>query len=74
MLLLTSLSAPAVEFPLKPSSDNYISLNECLYALSKGTRLATGAEEVFIYSNQVWAISFDAKNGFTCDLLGLLSE
>ena len=73
-IALISTTAAAEQFKLKKSNDSYISLNECLYALSKGARLKTGSREVFIYKNQVWSISFGSETGLTCDLVGLVTE
>lgn len=76
-LLITALSsgaAMAERYMLEESTDGYISLNECLYALSKGTRLLRQGEEVFIYNNGVWSISFAESGGFDCALVGVLRE
>ena len=70
--LLTN--AQAKQFELSKPVDNYISLNECLYALSKGTRLSTGKGDVFIYQNQVWEMSFSDDQKYECTLIGKLTE
>ena len=70
--LLTN--AQAKQFELSKPVDNYISLNECLYALSKGTRLSTGKGDVFIYQNQVWEMSFSDDQKYECTLIGKLAE
>ncbi|MDB0014144.1 hypothetical protein N9F22_04820 [Alphaproteobacteria bacterium] len=67
-------NAQAKQFELSKPDDNYISLNECLYALSKGTRLSTGKGEVFIYQNQVWEMSFNDDQKYKCTLIGKLAE
>ena len=70
--LLTN--AQAKQFELSKPVDNYISLNECLYALSKGTRLSTGKGDVFIYQNQVWEMSFNDDQKYERTLIGKLAE
>ena len=67
-------NAQAKQFELSKPVDNYISLNECLYALSKGTRLSTGKGDVFIYQNQVWEMSFSDDQKYECTLIGKLAE
>lgn len=76
-LLIAALSSGAAKaelYTLEDSTDGYISLNECLYALSKGTRLLRQGEEVFIYNNGVWSIAFTESGGFDCTLVGVLRE
>jgi hypothetical protein len=67
-------NAQAKQFELSEPVDNYISLNECLYALSKGTKLSTGEGDVFIYQNQVWEMSFNDDQKYECTLIGKLAE
>ena len=72
--IFLSITVQAKQFDLSKPNDSYISLNECLYALSKGTRLSTGKEEVFIYQNQVWEMSFNKEQKYECELIGELTE
>ena len=72
--IFLSITVQAKQFDLSKPNDSYVSLNECLYALSKGTRLSTGKEEVFIYQNQVWEMSFNKEQKYGCELIGELSE
>ena len=72
--IFLSITVQAKQFDLSKPNDSYVSLNECLYALSKGTRLSTGKEEVFIYQNQVWAMSFNEEQKYGCKLIGELTE
>ncbi|MDC1121568.1 hypothetical protein OAT72_06920 [Alphaproteobacteria bacterium] len=74
LLVIISTASQAEQFNLKKPNDNYVSLNECLYALSKGTRLVNETGAVFIYQNSVWELSFTAKQKFECELLGELTE
>ena len=78
IFLTVSLSlftnAQAKQFELSKPDDSYVSLNECLYALSKGTKLSTGKGDVFIYQNQVWEMSFNEDQKYECTLIGKLSE
>jgi len=67
-------NAQAMQFELSEPVDNYISFNECLYALSKGTKLSTGKGDVFIHQNQVWEMSFNDDQKFECTLIGKLAE
>ena len=67
-------NAQAKQFEISKPDDNYVSLNECLYALSKGTRLPTRKGDVFIYQNQVWEMSFNDKLKYECSLIGKLAE
>jgi len=39
LTMLISTNVRAEKFNLQKSEDNYVSLNECLYALSKGSRI-----------------------------------
>ena len=72
--VIISTAAQAEQFNLNKLEDNYISLNECLYALSKGTRLAKGKGDVFVYESSVWEFSFTADQKFNCKLMGKLTE
>lgn len=74
LLGIISTASQAEQFNLKKPNDNYVSLNECLYALSKGTRLVNKTGAVFIYQNSVWELSFTAEQKFECELLGELTE
>jgi len=74
LLISISTASQAEQFNLKKPNDNYVSLNECLYALSKGTRLVNETGAVFIYQNSVWELSFTAEQKFECELLGELTE
>ena len=74
LLISFFTNAQAKQFELSEPVDNYISLNECLYALSKGTKLSTGKGDVFIYQNQVWEMSFNDDQIFECTLIGKLAE
>jgi len=69
-----SSAAQAEQFSLNKTEDSYISLNECLYALSKGTRLAKGKGDVFVYQSGVWEFSYSADQKFNCELIGELTE
>ncbi|MDC1384014.1 hypothetical protein N8500_11135 [Candidatus Puniceispirillum sp.] len=69
-----SIAVQAKQFDLSKPNDSYVSLNECLYAMSKGTRLSKGKEEVFIYQNQVWKMSFNEEQKYECKLIGELVE
>jgi hypothetical protein len=71
---IISTAAQAEQFNLNKAEDSYISLNECLYALSKGTRLAKGKGDVFVYQSGVWEFSFTAEQKFNCKLIGELNE
>ena len=72
--IFLSITVQAKQFDLSKPNDSYVSLNECLYALSKGTRLSTGKEEVFIYQNQVWEMSSTKEQKYGCELIGELTE
>tara|TARA_E500000178_G_C16430671_1_gene491467 strand:- start:148 stop:399 length:252 start_codon:yes stop_codon:yes gene_type:complete len=72
--VIISTAAQAEQFNLSKTEDSYISLNECLYALSKGTRLAKGKGDVFVYQSGVWEFSFSADQKFNCTLVGELVE
>lgn len=72
--VIISTAAQAEQFNLSKAEDSYISLNECLYALSKGTRLAKGKGDVFVYQSGVWEFSFSADQKFNCTLVGELVE
>ena len=67
-------NAQAKQFELSKPDDNYVSLNECLYALSKGIKLSTAKGDVFIYQNQVWEMSFNDDQKYECTLIGKLAE
>jgi hypothetical protein len=67
-------TAQAEQFGLIEADDSYISLNECLYALSKGTKLSSNRGEVFIHQNQVWEMSFSEDQKYVCNLIGTLIE
>ena len=70
--------ADAIEYDLKPSSSNYASLNECLYAHSKGTKVSEQsgqAQDYYIYKNDLWKILFNEESEqITCELLGVITE
>ena len=72
--IFLSITVQAKKFNLSKPNDSYVSLNECLYALSKGTKLSKGKEEVFIYQNQVWEMSFNEEQKYECKLIGKLIE
>jgi hypothetical protein len=72
--VLISTAVRAEKFNLQKSRDNYVSLNECLYALSKGTRLVKGTTDVFVYQNSVWEIHFTDEQQFECNLIGELVD
>ena len=72
--ILLFTNAQAKQFELSKPDDNYVSLNECLYALSKGKKLSTGKGDVFIYQNQVWEMSFNDDQKYECTLIGKLAE
>ena len=72
--VLISTAVRAEKFNLQKSRDNYVSLNECLYALSKGTRLVKGTTDVFVYQNSVWEIHFTDEQQFECNLIGELTD
>lgn len=72
--VVISTAAQAEKFNLNKVEDSYISLNECLYALTKGTRLAKGEGDVFVYQRGVWEFSFSADQKFNCKLIGELAE
>lgn len=67
-------NAQAKQFSLSEADDAYISLNECLYALSKGTRLSSSSGDIFIYQTQVWQIFFSDDQKYVCNLIGKLTE
>ena len=72
--IFLSVAAQAEQFNFSKSNDSYVSLSECLYALSKGTRLLKGDGEVFIYNNSVYDMSFNKEQTFDCELIGELVE
>jgi len=72
--VLISTTVRAEKFNLQKSRDNYVSLNECLYALSKGTRLVKGTTDVFVYQNSIWEIHFTDEQQFECNLIGELAD
>ena len=74
LLVISSTASQAEQFKLKKPNDDYVSLNECLYALSKGTQLVNEKGTVFIYQNSVWELSFTTEQKFECELLGDLTE
>jgi hypothetical protein len=74
LTMLISTNVRAEKFNLQKSEDNYVSLNECLYALSKGSRILKGKGDVFIYQNSVWEFSFTDEQQFECKLIGKLVD
>ena len=74
ILISSFTNAQAKQFSLSEADDAYISLNECLYASSKGTRLSSSRGDVFIYQTQVWEIFFSDDQKYVCNLLGKLNE
>ena len=67
-------TAQAESFSVSQADDSYISLNECLYALSKGTKLSSNRGDIFIYQKQVWEMSFSDDEKYVCNLIGNLTE
>jgi hypothetical protein len=73
--VLISSAANAAEYKLEPSGDSYLSLNECLYAVSKGTPIGAAVDGIYIYKNELWQFTYaTAEQTVTCDQLGVLSE
>ncbi len=67
--------AQATIYELEPPNDDYISLNECLYAVTKGTKLTGGATDYYIYKNTLWSFAYsEADKHIRCELLGSFSE
>lgn len=74
LTMLISTSVRAEKFDLQNSNDKYVSLNECLYALSNGTQLSTGKGDAYIYKNSVWEFSFTGEQQFECKSIGELVD
>ena len=76
LITLASISfANAADYPLKPSQDSYVSLNECLYAHGKGVKLGGSSTDTYVYKNELWQITYDAaEKQISCEVLGVLSE
>lgn len=73
-IFLTNV-AHATDFKLSPSPDNYISLNECLYAFSKGIKLETTSPDIYLYKNEIWSIAYKEEDQkISCERVGKLSE
>ena len=76
IFVLTSVSfANATEYKLTKPAAKTSSLNECLYAFSKGTKLTSSLGDTFIYKKEVWRLSYHKDDELvSCELIGVLSE
>jgi hypothetical protein len=76
LTFLLAFPAYGAEFKLVPSDDAYISLNECLYALTRGTKISTTTgEDLHVYQNQAWLISVEMDlKMLSCELAGEFIE
>ena len=67
--------ANATEYKLTPPTGSLISLNKCLYALSKGTKLSSSSDNTYLYKNELWLVSYlEGKKVIQCELAGMFSE
>ncbi len=73
---LTSASfANATEYKLMKPADTLTSLNECLYAFSRGTKLSSSSGNTFIYNKELWRVSYQEDNKLiSCELVGVFVE
>ena len=76
ILVFSSVSfANATEYKLTKPGVNTSSLNECLYAFSKGTKLSSSLGDTFIYKKELWRIFYHEDDELiSCELVGVFGE
>lgn len=76
ILVFSSVSfANANEYKLTKPAVNTISLNECLYAFSKGTKLSSSLGDTFIYKKELWRLFYHEDDELiSCELVGVFGE
>ena len=76
LFLIIPSTVNAADFSLKiePQS-SYVSLNECIYAISRAIKIAGMPDNVYLYKDELWSASFNQKSSvMSCKLLGRFSE
>ena len=76
ILVFSSVSfANATEYKLTKPGVNTSSLNECLYAFSKGTKLSSSLGDTFIYKRELWRVFYHEDDELiSCELVGVFGE
>ena len=76
ILVFSSVSfANANEYKLIKPAVNTSTLNECLYAFSKGTKLSSSLGDTFIYKNELWRLFYHEDDELiSCELVGVFDE
>lgn len=76
ILVFSSVSfANANEYKLIKPAVNTSTLNECLYAFSKGTKLSSSLGDTFIYKNELWRLFYHEDDELiSCELVGVFGE
>jgi len=76
ILIFSSVSfAKATEYKLTKPAVETSSLNECLYAFSKGTKLSSSLGDTFIYKKELWRVSYHEDDELiSCELVGVFGE
>ena len=76
ILAFSSVSfANANEYKLIKPAVNTSTLNECLYAFSKGTKLSSSLGDTFIYKKELWRVFYHEDDELiSCELVGVFGE
>lgn len=76
ILVFSSVSfANANEYKLIKPAVNTSTLNECLYAFSKGTKLSSSLGDTFIYKKELWRLFYHEDDELiSCELVGVFGE
>ena len=74
--ILITTTTHAAEFRLKPEAGNiYVSLNECLYAVARATKVFGMNKSQFLYKEELWDVQFNTdENKLVCTLVGQFIE
>jgi hypothetical protein len=74
--ILITTTTHAAEFRLKPEASNiYVSINECLYAVARATKVFGMNKSQFLYKEELWDVQFNTDdNKLVCTLVGQFIE
>ena len=74
--VLITTTTHAAEFRLKPEQSNvYVSLNECLYAVARATKVFGLTSSQFLYKEELWDVHFNSDdNKLVCNPVGQFVE
>jgi hypothetical protein len=75
LIFLSVSFANATEYKLTKPAVKTSSLNECLYAFTKGTKLSSSLGDTFIYKKELWRVFYhEGDELISCELVGVFGE